>query len=77
VPITWKKASDYHLESGCGRYTVSKTMGTDGKTPRYTAWLAGDGRHRLAECLGQFTTGKEARQCAESHATPSSQSAPS
>jgi len=66
MALDWKKASDYHLESGCGRYTVSKTKYVD--LTRYTAWRRGDGKLKPAESLGQFDNPKDAKTCAENHA---------
>jgi hypothetical protein len=34
--IAWRRASAYHLESSCGRYTIDRVMA--GETPRYTLW---------------------------------------
>ena len=34
--MMWRKASHYHLVSGCGRYTVSRAHGKDGW--KYPAW---------------------------------------
>jgi hypothetical protein len=61
---TWKRASPYHVESECGRWSISKSFpfGPEGG-PRYTLWERKTSE-RPAKLIRVFLTFDEAKEAA-------------
>ena len=58
--LHWKRGSDYHVESACGRFTIAKTY--HGDVVRYTLW---DRRATPARALCDHPTYELAKDAAE------------
>lgn len=62
--LTWDRASKYHVQTACGRYSVAKLF-LNG-IARYEAWLRVPAhKHRI---LGTHDTAEQAQEQCQAHA---------
>lgn len=61
---TWRPASTYHVESECGRWSISKSFPFGSESgPRYTLWERKTSE-RPAKLMGVFLTFDAAKEAA-------------
>ena len=61
---TWRRASPYHVESECGRWSISKSYPFGSESgPRYTLWERKTSE-RPAKLMGVFTGFEQAKEAA-------------